>query len=211
MEEESLLEFTANDHVTMQNGDIYNSQLIAIEARHMKKYLLRHVDDTEKLVVKFYDPRMANNQHGKFKYDKKELLGLCLKAYNNERWMYQMLSRDPEFNSCYIPHRRGYMKVRLDGYYLTKGYFNLFHYIETISLYNRDIDLFKKAKEQLEIIHRHGIIHGDIREDNILCSKDGKVYIIDFAFSVTKNEWNIQDSIESDMNALKYAFGLDGM
>ena len=126
LEEEDLLEFTANDHVTIQNVDVYNSQLVAIDAHYMKKYLLCRVDDTEKLVAKFYDPRMANNEYGKFKYSKKELLGLCLKAYNNERWMYQVLSRDAEFNSCYIPHKRGYMKVRLDGYYLTKGYFNFF-------------------------------------------------------------------------------------
>ena len=211
LEEEDLLEFTINDHVPMQNGNVYNSQIVAIDARYMKKYLLRHVDDNEKLVAKFYDPRMANNEHGKFKYRKKELLKLCLKAYNNERWMYQVLSRDQGFNSCYIPHKRGYMKVRLDGYYLTKGYFNLFHYIETIPLDNNDIGLYRKAKEQLEVIHRHGIIHGDIKEDNILCAKDGKVYIIDFASSVTNNEWNTQKSMESDTSDLKYVFGLDGM
>ena len=73
------------------------------------------------------------------------------------------------------------------------------------------IGLYEKAKEQLEVIHRHGIIHGDIKEDNILCAKDGKVYIIDFAFPVTKNEWNIQKSMESDLNELKYVFGLDGV
>ena len=211
LEEEDLLEFTANDHITMQNGDIYNSQLIAIDAHYMKKYLLRHVEDTEKLVAKFYDPRMANNEHGKFKYSKKELLKLCLNAYNNERWMYRVLSRDPGFNSCYVPHKRGYMKVRLDRYYLTKGYFNLFHYIETIPLDNKDIELYGKAKVQLDVIHRHGIIHGDIKAENILCAKDGKVYIIDFAFSVTKNEWNTHKSIESDISELKYVFGLDGM
>jgi hypothetical protein len=211
LEEEDLLEFTANDHITMQNGDIYNSQLIAIDAHYMKKYLLRHVDDTERLVAKFYDPRMANNEHGKFKYSKKELLKLCLKAYNNERWMYQALSKDPEFNSCYIPHKKGYMKVRLDGYYLTKGYFNLLHYIETIPLDNKDTELYRKAKVQVDVIHKHGIIHGDIKAENILCAKDGKVYIIDFAFSVTKNEWNTQKSIESDISELKYVFGLDGM
>ncbi|CUM48845.1 unnamed protein product [Debaryomyces tyrocola] len=190
----------------MQNGDISNSQLVAIDACYMKKYLLRHVDDTEKLVAKFYDPRMANNEHGMFKYSKKELLELCLKAYNNERWMYQVLSKDLEFNSCYIAHKRGYMKVRVDGYYL-KGYFNLFIYIETIPLDN-SIELYKKAKERLEVIHKHGIIHGDIKADNILCAKDGKVYIIDFAFSVTENEWNTQKSMKSDIDELRYVFVL---
>ncbi|CAG84327.1 DEHA2A00968p [Debaryomyces hansenii CBS767] len=108
-----------------------------------------------------------------------------------------------------VPHKRGYMKFRLDRYYLTKGYFNLSHYIETIPLDNKDIELYRKAKGQLEVIHRHGIIHGDIKTENILCARDGKVYIIDFAFSVTKNEWNTQKSMESDISDLKYVFGLD--
>lgn len=206
--EEHILEFTADDNVLMQNGDIYNSQLVKVDARCMKKYLLDHVGDSEKLVAKFYDPRMAKDEDSNYKYSKKALLKLCLKAYNNERWIYQTLSTDPKFNSCYIPHKRGYAKVTVDRYYLTKGYFNLFRYVETIALLN-DIELYEKAREQLEVIHRHGIIHGDIREDNILCTKDRKVFIIDFAFSVSMNEWNTLKSTESDLSSLKSVFGVD--
>lgn len=45
-----------------------------------------------------------------------------------------------------------------------------------------DEKTYKKAEEQLEIIHYNRIIHGDINLRNILYCKE-KVYFIDFGYS----------------------------
>ncbi|CAG8574740.1 16525_t:CDS:2 [Funneliformis mosseae] len=40
--------------------------------------------------------------------------------------------------------------------------------------------LWRRAVKGLEAIHKHGILHNDIREENILINDNGDVYLIDF-------------------------------
>jgi serine/threonine protein kinase len=40
-----------------------------------------------------------------------------------------------------------------------------------------------KALKGLEAIHKHGILHNDIREENILINDNGDVYLIDFGMA----------------------------
>ena len=40
-----------------------------------------------------------------------------------------------------------------------------------------------KALKGLEAIHKHGILHNDIREENILINDNGNVYLIDFGMA----------------------------
>ena len=40
-----------------------------------------------------------------------------------------------------------------------------------------------KAFKGLEAIHKHGIHHNDIREENILINDNGDVYLIDFGMA----------------------------
>jgi RIO-like serine/threonine protein kinase len=63
-----------------------------------------------------------------------------------------------------------------------------------------------KAKKQLEIIHRNGIVHGDIRDANILYTKDGKIFIIDFANSVLENESTDYMNKKTDLSELEFIF-----
>ena len=78
--------------------------------------------------------------------------------------------------------------ITIEKLYIAKGYFNLFRYIEKVPL-PKDRETYEKAKKQLEIIHRNGIVHRDIREDNILYSKEGLVYIIDFCACKAQNQY----------------------
>lgn len=80
-----------------------------------------------------------------------------------------------------------------------------FSFIDTVLL-SQDKETYRKTKKQLEIIHRNGIIHGDIREDNILCTKKGKVYIIDFAYSIGEHQANENFNKEIDLASLKNEF-----
>ncbi|CUM57574.1 unnamed protein product [Debaryomyces tyrocola] len=205
IEEEQQLDFDEADDVYMQNGELFSSQLVKYEAYYMKKYLLSPVDDKEKLVAKIYDTRMANTIHYGYVSSPKEVLEQCLNAYNSERLFCQILANDPEFNSCYVQHRRGYIKVTVENHYLAKGNFNLFKFIETATM-PRDTETYVKAKNQLEIIHRNGIIHGDIRKANILYTKEGKVFIIDFASSIPENQSTDEINKESDKAALEFIF-----
>lgn len=204
--DEERIEFSENDGVYMQNGDMYNTQLVKIDARYVKKYLLQHrVDDNEKLVAKIYDPVMASRIHDKYKCTRLEILELCVKGYNFERKFCQLLSEDPEFNSCYVPTKRGTLKVVVDKYYITRGSFNLFRHLDTIPL-PQDDETYRKTKKQLEIIHLHGIVHGDIRELNILYTTERKVYIIDFAYSIFENKNDLFKTKSADMAGLRDIF-----
>ena len=41
-----------------------------------------------------------------------------------------------------------------------------------------------RALEALREIHSHGILHNDIRKENILVNEKGEIYIIDFGMSI---------------------------
>ncbi|RHZ85979.1 hypothetical protein Glove_57g125 [Diversispora epigaea] len=63
-----------------------------------------------------------------------------------------------------------------------------------------------KALEALRAIHKHGILHNDIREDNILIGdNDNDVYLIDFGMSSNidlKEQWNLVTKEESKLDRL---------
>mgnify|MGYP001165870376 CR=1 FL=1 len=206
--EEQQVDLDETEDVYMQKGDVYSSQLVKFDSYYMKKYLLRPMDDKQKLVAKIYDPIMANRVHDKYISSREEVMEQCLDNYNSERSCCQVLANDPEFNSCYVPHRRGYIKVTVDKYYLAQGRFNLFKFIDTVPM-PRDEETYMKAKKQLEIIHRNGIVHGDIRDANILYTKDGKIFIIDFANSVLENESTDSTNKITDLSELKSIFRND--
>lgn len=60
----------------------------------------------------------------------------------------------------------------------------------------------------MEVIHRHGIIHGDVREDDILYTVEGKMYIIDFAYSIEESEKEMyaERTKDGDMDDLRHVF-----
>lgn len=171
----------SSSYVLMQNSDAFNTQLVKLGATYFKEFLLEQIDDIQTLVAKVYDPRMANLYEFKG-YTLQEKEDVCYEWYRTEKVCYSILSRDPEFNSCYVRQKMGKIMVTMDKLYVAKGYFNIFRYIEKIPL-PKVQETYEKAKKQLEVIHRNGIIHRDIREDNILCTKEGHVYIIDFALA----------------------------
>lgn len=194
----------SNNYVLMQNSDAFNTQLVKLEVTYFKDFLLEQIDDNETLVAKVYDPRMANVYEFKG-YTIEEKKDICYEWCRTERACYSILSRDSEFNSCYVRQKIGQIMVTMDKLYVAKGYCNIFRYIEKVPL-PKDQETYEKAKKQLEVIHRNRIIHRDIREDNILCTKEGHVYIIDFALA--KPSVNIYDNglEEQDLLALERVF-----
>ena len=193
-----------SNYVLMQNSDVFNAQLVKLEAICFKRFLLELIDDNATLVAKVYDPRMVNIYEFKG-YPFEEKKDVCYEWYRTERVCYSILSKDPEFNSCYVRQKTGQIMITMDKLYVAKGHFNLFRYIEKAPL-PKDRETYEKARKQLEVIHRNRIVHRDIREDNILCTKEGQVYIIDFALS--KPNANIYESglEQQDFNDLERVF-----
>jgi serine/threonine protein kinase len=64
-----------------------------------------------------------------------------------------------------------------------------------------------KALKGLEAIHKHGILHNDIREENILIDDNGDVYLIDFGMASRADKKKKRKLFEEEQ--LKYSNLLD--
>ena len=116
-----------------------------------------------------------------------------MNGIKTEKVCYSILSKDTEFNSCYVRQKCWSNHVlQWKSCILQKDISTYSDILRRIPL-PKDRETYEKAKKQLEIIHRNGIIHRDIREDNILYSKEGLVYIIDFALAKPKINIYIAD------------------
>ncbi|CAG87860.2 DEHA2E07348p [Debaryomyces hansenii CBS767] len=171
---------------TRKEGDDFRTQLIKLESMYFEKSLLESIDDRF-VVAKVYDPRNMNRDQYKI-YTPGQERHIRYEWFKTEKVCYSILSKDTEFNSSYVRKGVGQTVITMERSYIAKGYFNLFRYIESIQL-PKDRETYEKAKKQLEIIHRNGIIHRNIKEGNILYSKEGLVYIIDFCACKTQNQY----------------------
>jgi serine/threonine protein kinase len=64
-----------------------------------------------------------------------------------------------------------------------------------------------KALKGLEAIHKHGILHNDIREENILTNDNGDIYLIDFGMASRADTKKKRKLFEEEQ--LKYSNLLD--
>lgn len=105
-------------------------------------------------------------------------------------------------NEIKILKRIGKLGVspKLHDYYLCKdkkgfAVYLIMDYIqgETLRDYIKKNNLSQKLKKNIEEafkkLNKHGIIHGDEHRGNIMVTEDEEVYIIDFGFSQTINEF----------------------
>ncbi|CAG86203.2 DEHA2C10340p [Debaryomyces hansenii CBS767] len=193
-----------NNNLYVQYGGDFNTQLIKLEPIYFKKSLLESVDANEVVVAKVYDPRNMNRDQHKISTSEQRRY-ICDEWHNTEKVCYSILSKDTEFNSCYVRQKFGKIIITIEKSYVAKGYFNLFRYIEKVPL-PKDRETYEKAKKQLEIIHRNGIVHRDIREDNLLYTKQGLVYIVDFTHAKAKVNIYDNGSEHDDFDKLKSVF-----
>uniref|UniRef100_T1JKX7 Protein kinase domain-containing protein n=1 Tax=Strigamia maritima TaxID=126957 RepID=T1JKX7_STRMM len=85
------------------------------------------------------------------------------------------------------------------------------HFCLALELLDRPIDVDtltstdkEGVEDCLQAIHMKGILHKDIRSDNILAKKDGGYCFIDFAFAVQNSSWNkFNEEINELRNLLK--------
>jgi len=92
-----------------------------------------------------------------------------------------MLISNDKFNCIYIDQECVFGKFNIGKHYHAVGPFLILKYLDH-TICPLDEVTYKKAEEQLEIIHYNQIIHGDISLRNILYFEE-KVYFIDFGYS----------------------------
>ena len=163
---------------------------------------------THSSIAKVYDHRIVNEDDYRY-CSRKEKKKICDEWYHNEKHCYSILSKDIQFANCYIRQKKGQLMVTNEELYVATGHFNLFRYIEKVPL-PKDRETYEKAKKQLDIIHRNGIIHRECQKD--ILSKEGLVYFIDFAASELKNDVDGDDDfkarVEYEVDDLKLIFDI---
>ena len=128
------------------------------KAKYLRDAIGNSFPDDEELVVKIF----ANNK---------------INGYNNERKSIDLLTKDPNFNSCYISHKHGIAKVI--GEENIKGSFIISRYIEDTEYFPYNV--YRKIIDQVDVLRDKGMIPRDIKRDNMLFdAKEGKIYFIDF-------------------------------
>lgn len=140
----------------------------------------------EKVVIKIFDPVRSwrywwKNAMG-WMYEYFDLPGYLDEYYQRERNCIGRLLDKPAFNNCYLEHEEVWASVN-DKPSTSMGKCIISKYIETIEM-PLDHQTYLQAKHQLDLIHKHDIVHNDITEGNILYSKEGVVYIMDFGLSI---------------------------
>ena len=169
------------DKIDVQSGFSFNSQLFKVDIKEVKDYLRENIGIGDKLIVKVFDPIKAKRKHDSYTVDKTDIFGKCRRAYLCEKTAYEKLITNLKFNSIYIDQKCVFGKFNIGEHYHALGPFLILKYLDKTTC-PLDEETFKKAEEQLEIIHYNGIIHGDINLRNILYY-NGKVYFIDFGYS----------------------------
>ena len=78
------------------------------------------------------------------------------------------------------------------------------------SLSEQKIKKWQKSRaiKGLEAIHKHGILHNNIREENILINDNGDIYLIDFGMASRENTKKKRKLFEEEQ--LKLSQLLDG-
>lgn len=169
------------EKIDVQSGFSFNSQLFKVEIKEVKDYLRENIGIGDKLIVKVFDPIKAKRKHDSYRADKTNIFGKCRRAYLCEKTAYEKLITNLKFNSIFIDQECVFSKFNIGEHYHALGPFLILKYLDKTTC-PLDEETYKKAEEQLEIIHCNQIIHGDINLRNILYC-DGKVYFIDFGYS----------------------------
>lgn len=173
-----LIYVAKNDLEIIQYGKCYNSQIFKIDALYVAENLHDLPNQQHKVVVKCYNA--LEDDHLAEDY--------CDFA-DNESYVYEILLKEPGFNSIYIKLDRLFMDIWCDGEFYSKSRANIFKYIDAVPLKPFEIKQYSKdIVSQFKLIHKNGILHSDILLSNILISKSGDVYIIGFTKAISNSK-----------------------
>lgn len=175
LEGEKLLQLVIEDISEPLKGDFPPYQVLKVNSSKVP-FFKHNLQPHESLVFKIFDPEAAKKSD--LKGVSSEFPLYMKEDYEKELKCIQRLPKGGEFNNCYFDHKDLWATVNTpDGYF--SGRCLLSKFIESVPLTKKE-EIREKVQQQIKILHAHGIFHNDIAERNILYTKEGKVYIIDF-------------------------------
>lgn len=188
------------DKLTLLMWDSYcKNYVYKTKAKYLREAIGNAFDDDEEFVIKIFV--------------KDEI-----KAYNQEKTAVEILSQDPNFNNCYIPHRHGLARVFEDE--KLRGPFLISKYIEDTDYFPND--KYQAIKKQVMVMYKNGIVQRSMKRDNMICNaEEDKIYLIDFERVLFLNDinsyshsWCLEDCLaRSQQVNLEYceqAFNMNG-
>lgn len=91
----------------------------------------------------------------------------------------------------------------IHSYKKNREYFIIMQYIDGVPVKFDERNC--RLEQALKEVHKCHVLHGDIREENFLVTKGGKVFVIDFGFSkISQNDSDFQ----CEFNDLRCKLGL---
>lgn len=157
------------DKLTLLMWDSYcKNYVYKTKAKYLREAIGNAFDDDEEFVIKIFV--------------KDEI-----KAYNQEKTAVEILSQDPNFNNCYIPHRHGLARVFEDE--KLRGPFLISKYIEDTDYFPND--KYQAIKKQVMVMYKNGIVQRSMKRDNMIYNaEEDKIYLIDFERVLFLNDIN---------------------
>lgn len=129
-----------------------------------------------------------------------EAKDLSMSILDNEKRMYEILSYNAyngnyspnlvEYRGHYTADERDYFIMELlDGYDMLREVHERFHSAKRIPIpFEEKKDIVLQIITGLEFLHGLGIYHGDLKPENIVITKKGRVVIVDFGCALHNDE-----------------------
>ncbi len=153
-------------------GDIVDGYILAERlsaGRYSSLFLASDPCSGAQVVLKFPHPRLIAEQEHYLAFTHEAWIGLCVKS----PWVAEVIEQPPGRQTrlySVMPYYRGRTLERSiaerHGFGLDEG-----------------LDIALKLCRAVYAVHRHGVIHRDIKPDNILCLDDGGLKLLDLGIA----------------------------
>lgn len=173
--EAPLIEVDHNEYSVIRAGEC-PFQVFQVPASKLATFN-HNLEPNDQVVLKIFDEKLCEKSFVKH-FGSRSVKRSFIRPYQNETTCLRRLSKDPEFNNCFLDYGNVWAKVNTPIGQIS-GKCILTKFIDGVPIRDDD-ETREQLKQQLRIVHKHGIVHNNIIKRNILYDREGKVYIIGF-------------------------------
>lgn len=181
----------------IQVGFHFNAQTLAFDMRDLQNILkfepsaALEANEREPVIIKIYDPIRRLYVENLDKYFPFQIIESMEEPQKNELLIYRRIQEFNETSEKKVNiakiYKEGHIKLSLSKDF----YAGPFIVFEKLLGKPTLMEHFVKGKEQLDLLHRAGIYHGDIKLSNVFFHKHNFVFI-DFGFSILERRSEYQ-------------------